>query len=168
VHAKAILLITLLPLLTGCLFYPVRTATPVNIRVVDAETGKPIAGAHVLRIVCDVHDLHCQNGRIDRSQTDNEGFVKVAGETRFGFWAPGPGGIPVPSNQIAIWKEGYYALVFSQFGDIQYIEQSSGRKDIIEAINEIPLDRKFYGRLYDFNEVFSGGQAKLYRKIGSE
>jgi hypothetical protein len=156
--------IALLTLLAGCVvIYPARIVMPLNTRVVDAESDNPIEGAQVLRIVCDVHDTRCRNGRVDRGETDSTGNIKMSGDRKWGVWAAGPGGIPVPNHQIAIWKEGYYAFVFSQYGQIEHIKEFTERDDIIEAIDAIPADRKEHGALDDPDKMFSGGKIKLQK-----
>jgi len=114
---KIILLFSLIPFLTGC-FYPARTIMPLETKVVDAKTGSPIEKATALRVVCDIHDFRCTRGQMDQSETNKDGKVQLDGKWKWRLWFPAPGGLPVPNHHIAIWKSGYKAFVFSQYGNI--------------------------------------------------
>jgi hypothetical protein len=160
---KKALLIFHLFLLTGCIPYPARVVMPLKTQVVDAESGTPIEGAQVLRIVCDVHDMTCKNAKMDRGQSDNNGNIKMEGERKWGLWFPAPGGFPVPNHRIAIWKSGYQAFVFSQYGSIDDIKSFSKREDLKSAIREVPLERKECGADAKPEEMFSGGKIGLLR-----
>ena len=155
--------LALLSLLASCVIYPARIVMSLNTRVVDAESGNPIEGARVLRIVCDVHDSRCIHGRIDQGETDSGGIIKMSGDRKWGLWVAAPGGLPVPNHQIAIWKEGYYAFVFSQYGRIDRLKDFTDREDIIEAIRKIPPDRKECSASDDPDKMFSGGKIKLQK-----
>lgn len=159
---KLILLLSLFPLLTGCP-YPARTVMPLKSQVIDAETGLPIEKATVLRVVCDIHDSRCVHGQIEKAETNKEGRVELEGKRKWGLWFPAPGGLPVPSHQIAIWKAGYQAFVFSQYGDISDIESLTKRDDIKKALQEIPQDRKSYSPSDKPEEMFEGGKINLHK-----
>jgi hypothetical protein len=166
VNIKILIGIALLSLLTGCvLFFPARIVMPLNTTVVDAETGNPVESAKVLRIVCDIHDRSCTHARMDWGQTDQNGVVKASGDRKWGLWVPAPGGLPVPNHQIAIWKEGYYAFVFSQYGNIDDIKERTSRPDIMDAISAIPKDRRQCDADDRPDEMFSGGEVKLYKLV---
>ena len=57
--------------LSSC--YPARIIMPLNTKVVDSETGDPIEGAQVLRIVCDIHDFDGSDAKVERGKTDKDG-----------------------------------------------------------------------------------------------
>lgn len=121
-NIKIVFVFVMVLILSACVFYPARIVMPLNTRIVDSESGNPIEGAQVLRIVCDVHDFDCSNGRIDKTQSDSNGIVKALGSREWGYYVPVPGGFPVPNHQIAIWKEGYYVFIFSQYGSIENVK----------------------------------------------
>jgi len=145
------------------MFYPARTVMPLKTEVVDAESGQPIEGASYLRIVCDVHDFNCSSAKIDRGITRKDGFIEVNGERKWGLYIFAPGGVPVPNHNIAIWKPGYLAFVFSQYGNIETIKETTDREDIIKAINEIPNQRTTFDPSTNPNDLFLNGQIKLHK-----
>ena len=150
--------------LAGCFVFPLRTIEPLKVRVIDASTGTPIAGAIVLRVVCDIHDRDCKNAFIDMNKTNVTGFIRLCGKRNFGSWVAAPGGMPAPNHQIAIWKEGYSAFVFSQFdNDIDKFTSKTSNKTIIEAVSKIPKERRYLSLDTDPNSVFYNGKIKLYR-----
>ncbi|MBI5695132.1 MAG: hypothetical protein HZC51_05230 [Nitrospirae bacterium] len=154
----------MLLLLSGCFPFPARTTMPLRTTVVDAESGAPIEGAKVLRIVCDLHDFDCSHAVIDRGHTDQDGYIKMSGKRKWGIWIPAPGGMPVPNHQIAIWKPGYQAFVFSQYGKVEDVARHTKRNDLKEAIQEIPAERKETTPDDDDPEkMFLGGTVRLYR-----
>jgi hypothetical protein len=161
---RVLLLIIVVLGLYGCV-YPARIKMPIRTQVVDAETGQPIAGARLLQIVCDVHDFGCTHAEVDCAQSNQEGFLEVSGKRQWGFWFPAPGGLPVPNHQVAIWKDGYYAFVFSQYGDFEDFQalRTKKRQDLAHAIAEIPTPRKQYFPNDEPEWMFSDGQIKLYR-----
>jgi len=57
--------LALVTVLSACVF-PVTIVGRLDTKVVDAVTGDPIVGALVLRIVCDIHDFGCQNGKLEK------------------------------------------------------------------------------------------------------
>jgi hypothetical protein len=134
---------------------------PLKTQVIDAENGRPIPDATVLRIICDVHDFSCQQAKLNWGQTDQEGRIKMAGECKWMIVAAAPGGIPVPNHQIAFWKEGYQAFVFSQYGNIAQIKTSTKRTDLIEAIEMIPIERKEYDTSANPDKLFLNGKIML-------
>lgn len=136
--------------ISGCFIFPLKTVEPLKTTVVDSETGEPIAGAVVLRIVCDVHDFSCENALIEKTITNEKGTVRFGSKRKSGPWFPAPGGLPVPNHQIAIWKEGYFAFVFSQYDyDIDNFAAHVKSREIIEAIREIPKERKYLSENID-------------------
>jgi len=159
---KIILLLVLFPLLTGCP-YPARVIMPLETQVLDAENGSPIEGAQVLRIVCDVHDMRCAKGKVERGQTDKNGKIEMNGERKWGVWFPAPGGIPAPNHRIAIWKTGYQAFVFSQYGDINDILSWTDREDLKKAVKEVPKERKTNTPSDNPEQMFERGKIKLQR-----
>lgn len=161
---KRIIMILMMLSISGCvLIYPARIVMPLQTKVVDSRSGKPIENAKVLRIVCDVHDYRCSRGRVDKLETDSDGIVKASGDRKWGAYIPAPGGMPAPNHHIAVWKDGYYAFVFSQYGNIDDIKDRTDRQDIIDAIEEIPGERKESTVYDDPEKMFLGGEVKLYR-----
>lgn len=147
-------------LLAGCIPFPARTVMPLKTQVMDAYSGKPIPDATVLRIVCDVHDHSCENAIINRGKTDQNGYIKMSGNREWGTWVPAPGGFPVPNHQIVIWKDGYTTFVFSQYGSLNSIKTATKNSVLIEAIEEIPKDMKYFGE-GNPNKLFLNGSIKL-------
>jgi len=71
--------------------------------------------------------------------TDQYGAFESEGVSKWRLWIPAPSGLPVRNHQIAIWKEGYFAFVFSQYDrSIEDFKEFVRRQDLIEAIDEIP------------------------------
>jgi hypothetical protein len=159
---KVISVISLLFLLTGCPF-TAQTVMPLESQVVDAETGLPIEMATVLRIVCDIHDRRCTKGKIEKGETDKDGKIKFQGKRQWGLWLPLPGCLPVPNHQIAIWKPGYRAFVFSQYGNIEDLLSSAIREDVKSAIRAIPKDRNNYTPDDTPEKLFQHGIIKLQK-----
>ncbi len=156
------LILFLLPGCTVALF-PAVIVAPIDLKVVDADTGDPINDAVVLRIVCDIHNFRdCTNGMVDRARTDKNGSAKIPDKRKWGIWSAALGGLPVPNHLIAIWKEGYSAFVFSQYENSdEYLLLVCTREDVVEAIKEIPQERRPY---YADTNPFHDNQVKLYRK----
>jgi hypothetical protein len=96
---------------------PLRIAEPLDVTVVDAESGAPIPGATTLYFVCDIHDFDFSAARFERRTSNEKGKVKIHGHRKWGVWFPAPGGLPVPNHFIAIWAPGYSAFVFSQYDE---------------------------------------------------
>jgi len=152
-------------ILPGCLIFPATIIAPLDLRVLDAQTGVPIQGAQILRIVCDIHDFHGSHGVVDRTKTDADGRVRLPGKSRWGIYAPAPGALPVPSHIIAIWKEGYSAFLFTQYERFdENLLEYSRREDIVAALKEIPPDRSTYS---PDTYVFHNNQVRLFRKSNS-
>lgn len=129
--------------LGACIPYPMQTVEPLEVTVVDATTGTPLQDIHYLRIVCDVHDFTCAHAFIDSGISPGAHLV-LAGKRRWGMWSPVPGGMPVPNHQIAIWKTGYQAIIFSQYGNnIDEFSNGTPRADIKHLITQIPQDRNY-------------------------
>jgi len=160
---KKIILLFLLPLLTGCP-YPARTVMPLETQVVDADSGSPIESAIVFRVVCDIHDFRCIHGQVEKGKTDQDRKIELEGKRKWGLWIPAPGGLPVPSHQIAIWKSGYEAFVFSQYGDINDIELSTDREDVKKALQEVPKYRKNYTPDDNPEKMFECGRIMLQKR----
>jgi hypothetical protein len=137
---------------------------PLKARVVDFDTGEPVVDATVLRIVCDVHDFLCSRAKLDRGKTDRNGSIEMAGERRWGAMVPAPGGIPLPNHRVAIWKKGYAAFVFSQYGSIEDVRLGK-RADLIEAIGEIPKERRERTGQDDPERFFASGKIELHRIV---
>lgn len=153
-------------LLAGCCCFPARVAMPLRTTVLDSETGAPIAGAHVVRFVGDVHDRQCQRSTIEQLETDESGLVAAPGRRKWGLWVPAPGLLPVPNHQIAVWKEGYYVWTYSQYGhldDLLTWRRPDDRKDIIEVLSRIPPQRKEMDPTLDPNKVLNGGTIRLQK-----
>jgi len=150
--------------LSGCFAFPLRTIEPLRVTVIDASTGTPIANAIVLRVVCDIHNRDCKDAFIDMNKTNEKGIIRLSGKRDCGPWVAAPGGMPAPNHQIAIWKEGYSAFVFSQFdNDIDKFASKTINKKIIEAVSKIPKERRYLPLDTDPNSVFNNGEIKLYR-----
>ena len=148
----------------GCFVFPLKTVEPLSTTVVDSESGKPIAGAVVLRIVCGIHDFSCKNASIEKKFTNNKGMIYLGSKREWGPWFPAPGGLPVPNHQIAIWKEGYSAFIFLQYNnDIDQFAAHVKSNDIREAIREIPKERKYLSENIDPSTIFVNGKVELYK-----
>jgi len=136
---------------------------PLSTRVVDADSGQPIAGAQVLRIVDDIHGY--RNGhayaQMERSYSDTNGHIEMEGKRKWRFRPLGPGSFPVPNHKIAIWKPGYKAFVFSQYSSISEISSRMDREDLKKAIGEIPRNRIEYGVSDNLNIMLNNGTVKL-------
>jgi hypothetical protein len=164
---KRLLLVLLLVALAGCFPYPARIVMPLRTRVVDAGTGQPISGAKVLRVMCDIHDFTCANAIVDRGETNQEGQIDLPGKRRWQLFIPFPGGMPVPNHQIAIWKPGYVAFVFSQYGDVDHlIRKSCERQDLLAALHEIPAERRVYTPRDQPEQLLLDGRVALERAAG--
>ena len=88
--------IALALLLPGCFPAPLRVANPVNVKVVDAETGLPIAGASVVHIVCDIHDPDCRDATLLRTATRPDGVLTIDGRRQWGIGFPRLAVFPSP------------------------------------------------------------------------
>lgn len=149
---------------------------PLSTRVVDADTGQLIAGAHVLRIVDDFHGYWYgyAHAQMERSYSDTNGHIEMEGKHKWRFRLLGPGRFPVPNHKIAIWKPGYKAFVFSQYSSISEISSCTEREDLKKAIGEIPLNRIEYGVSDNLNIMLNNGTVKLQPdrkfevKVGSD
>ena len=150
--------------LSGCAIYPMQTIMPLESKVVDSETGKPLHNIQYIRIVCDIHDFDCSGASLEEGIAQNGSKFELDNERRWGLYVFVPGGLPVPNHQIAIWKKGYKAVVFSQYdGNIDQFASKAERLDIREAINKIPKQRVYITKYDDPNEIFGGGIIKLER-----
>ena len=126
-------------LLPGCFPAPLRVANPVNEKVVDAETGLPIAGASVVHIVCDIHDPDCRDATLLRTATRPDGVLTIDGRRQWGIWISAPGGLPVSVHFTAIWAEGYSAFVRGDYrATVHNLQRRVQRQDLIEALESIP------------------------------
>jgi hypothetical protein len=136
---------------------------PLATQIVDAETGKPIAGADILRVIPDIHDRAWNDAIMDRGRSDQNGNIKMGETSIWIFTYSGSGRIPHPNHQIIIWKSGYSAFVFSQCNDNIDHAYLSNREDMKKAVDEIPLERKVYKDNKEVSAMLSGGKVKLYR-----
>ena len=164
-----VILIPLILLHSGCLIFPMKVVLPLTTITIDAETEEPIFGASVLRIVCDMHDFDCSNAYMDLGSTNKNGLINLPGKRKWGIWILAPGGLPAPNHHIAIWKKGYSAFVFTQYDD--HFEKSNfsmNRQDIQEAINKIPIERRYMNEDQSPNELFDGGKIRLFRLQGKD
>lgn len=145
----------LLSVWVACFYSPQRAyvALPLKVQVIDAEKGLPIDGAEVLRIVADYHDRAGSRAVMDRTHSDENGNIRLAGRQKWVFLS-GPGRLPLPNHQIAVWKPGYKAFVFSQYGDIHEIYSGKDRIDLIKALETIPLERRVYRPDKETNGMF--------------
>lgn len=101
----------LLYLLTGC--STMLSAEPVTARVVDADTGKPLAGVAVMAYwelhngSLTGHSFGCGAVDVEGSVTDQEGQFHIPG------WGPvsifGSCGMREASPSMILFKSGYYA-----------------------------------------------------------
>jgi len=148
--------------LGGCCIAPLRVASPLEVTVVDAETGNPIPDAKVVYIVSDLHDWLCKGGRVVRTVSDKNGQVDISGKRRWGFYIAAPGGLPVPDHLIAIWAPGYSAYIFSQYADIaERKKRCENRSDIVEALFEIPQEQRITDPWLNVKSNLIGGKIKL-------
>ncbi|MGZ8218872.1 hypothetical protein [Methylomagnum sp.] len=147
---------------TGC-FYLALVKMPISTQIVDAETGQPIAGARLLQVVCDVHDFDCVHGEIDLVQSNQDGLVEVNGKHKWGLWFPAPGGLPSPNHQIAVWKDGYYTFLFSQYSDFESLQKrlTEKRQDLAQMMSMVPTPRKQYSP-DQLERMLSDGQIELH------
>jgi hypothetical protein len=127
----------------------------------------PISGATVLRVMRDVHDFGCTNVVLDRGLTDQEGWISLPGKRKWRMVIPAPGGLPVPNHQIAIWKQGYLAFVFSQYGNIDELTRACRREDLLAALDEVPAERRVHTPADEPDKLFLDGKVTLEREQGS-
>jgi len=138
-----------------------RTVEPVDAKVIDANTGKQLDDVNYLRIACDVHDFGCGHALLEKG-ISREGILQLDSKRRWGLWMPVPGGVPVPNHQIAVWKDGYYAFIFSQYdANIDEFARRANRADIKSAIDQIPKERKYLYSNQNPNDILLGGVIKL-------
>lgn len=166
-------LVVSLFILTGCLpiHDTIRVAEPLDVIVIDAETEKPIPGASVVYLVCDLHDYVCDKGKLIRTISNEMGEVKIEGETKTGTWILAPGGLPVPDHLIAIWAPGYSAFVFIQHKSadapidelLERKKKSIRRRDILEALQEIPEDKASSDERLNSKKELIGGKIRLLK-----
>lgn len=160
-------------ILTGCIpiHDTIRTAEPLDVLVVDAETEKPIAGASVVYLVCDLHDYGCSRGKLICTTSNEKGEIKIEGETKTGTWVPAPGGLPVPDHLIAIWALGYSSFVFIQYKSadapiaelLERKKKSITRTDILKALLEIPEDKASSDERLNPKKELIGGKIRLLK-----
>jgi hypothetical protein len=160
-------------ILTGCIpvHNTIRLAEPLEVIVLDTETEKPIAGASVIYLVCDLHDYGCNRGKLIRTTSNEKGEVKIEGETKTGTWVPAPGGLPVPDHLIAIWAEGYSAFVFIQYKPadapmdelLERKKKSMTKADILKALHEIPKDKASSDERLNSKKELIGGKIRLLK-----
>jgi len=149
-------------ILSGCFVWPMKVAYELEVTVVDAKTERPIPGAQVVYLACDVHDFDCSHARLIRTVGDKEGVVDIAGKRRWGIWIPAPGGLPVPDHLVAIWAPGYSAFVHSQYGDSpERRREETLRQDIKEALKAIPAERSSSDESLNPKTQLIGGKIKL-------
>lgn len=148
--------------LGGCIPWPIQIIEPLDVSVVDATTGQPLANVEYLRIVCDVHDFTCAHARVDAGLAA-DGHLALPGRRDWGPWTPVPGGLPAPNHQIAIWKPGYQAFVFSQYDDdIDSFASKIERLDIKRQTARIPHERT-YLHSAEPEKILRGGIIRLQR-----
>ena len=149
-------------LLSGCFVAPLRVANPLAVTVVDADNGTPIPQATVIYIVSDIHDYACKEGRVVRTTGDKQGSVYIPGKRRWGFYIAAPGGLPVADHLIAIWAPGYSTYIFSQYSNITtWNRLCRDRSDILQAISEIPQEKRIDDPWLNLRADLIGGKIKL-------
>jgi hypothetical protein len=149
---------------SGC-FLPWRVAEPVKFTVIDAKTEAPIPNAKVVYLACDVHDSSCQHAHLVRSTSSANGAVKIDGHREWAFLVPVPGNIPVPNHFVAIWAPGYSAFAYGQYGDsVASRKRAIARKDILDALNEIPDDHASSAPSLNPSRELEGGTIRLRRQ----
>ncbi len=124
----------------GCV-WPMTVAEALDVRVMDSKTMSPIPFAEVVYLACDWHDFDCNQARLIRTRADKHGALMIDRQRRWGLWLPAPGGIPVPIHLIAIWSSGYSPFIFGPEDVIQRRIPWTPRRDIRDALEEIPLER---------------------------
>lgn len=159
-------------ILTGCRG-TLHVAQPLDVIVVDAETEKPIAGASIVYIACDLHNPYSchEYGKLIRTTSNEKGEVKIEGETKTGTWLPFPGGLPTPNHLIAIWAPGYSAFVFSQYKVtdatidelLERKKKSVARTDMLKALQEIPEDKASSDERLNPKKELIGGKIRLLK-----
>lgn len=153
------LIISICLFVSGCVVFPMQTVMPLEAKIIDAHTAEELKGIRYLRIVCDLHDYGCNKALLEDGVFDSD--IKLENKRQWGLYIAAPGGLPVPNHQIAIWKEGYSAIVFSQYDDnINDFAKSVERIDIKDAINEIPTARRQISPS-EARELFFNGTIKL-------
>jgi hypothetical protein len=160
-----ITVVTLLSLVTSsCCIAPLRVANPLEVTVIDAESGSPIPDAQVIYIVSDLHDYLCKGGRVVRTTSDTSGNVDISGKRKWGFYIAAPGGLPVPDHLIAIWASGYSTYLFSQYSNIaERKKRCENRSDILQALSEIPHEQQILDPWLNLKSNLIGGIIKLPR-----
>lgn len=150
--------------LSGCFVAPLRVANPLEVTVIDAETGNPIPDAQVIYIVSDLHDSLCKGGRVVHTTSDKSGNIDISGKRKWGFYIAAPGGLPVPDHLIAIWASNYSTYLFSQYASIDgRKKRCENRSDILQALSEIPKGSiSSDPRLNPLSELM-GGKIKLMK-----
>jgi len=146
---------------SGCIL-PMRIVEPIDTRVIDADTGKQLDNVDYLRISCDVHDFSCSHALLEKG-ISHDGNLQLDGKRQWGLWMPVPGGVPVPNHQIAVWKDGYYAFVFSQYDrTIDEFARRADRADIRIAVEQVPKERKYLYSHQNPNDILLGGVIRLF------
>jgi hypothetical protein len=161
---QSLVLILLAANIGGCIIWPLKISSELEVQVLDAATGAPIPHAHVVYVACDIYDFDCSHARVVRTTANEKGEIDIESMRRFGFWVLAPGGLPVPNHLIAIWASNYGAFVFSQYGDtIDQRKQQTKRQDIMNVLNEIPSDQSSSGELLNPITELIGGKIKLVK-----
>ena len=161
---KSSALIGVCVLLAGCFVAPLRVMEPLEVTVIDAETGSPIPNAEIVYLACDVHNRQCSHAHLVRTASSNSGVITIDERRKWGTWFPAPGGLPVPNHLIAIWAPGYSAYVFAQYGDtVESRKRGITRADILDALNAIPKDQSSSEPLLNPVKNLNGGKIRLKR-----
>lgn len=148
---------------TSCIVFPWETVLPVESKVIDDQTGKELVNINYLRIVIDVHDFGCNKPYLEEGVIEKGLEFHLDNKREWGVYLPVPGGLPVPMHYIAIWKEGYHAVVFSPYdlNDEKLSQECSNHENIKYALEKIPKPRTFITQPFDINEKLLGGTIKL-------
>jgi hypothetical protein len=150
----------------GCIVAPLPVSSPLDVSVVDAETGAPIARAAVVYFVCDIHDFDCSEGRLVRTESGPGGKVTIPRRWRWGLWIAAPGGLPVPNHFIAIQAPGYAPFVFSQYEDsLERVIARIGvtRPDVAAELRTLPAGSSSSDRSINASSELIGGKIRLRR-----
>ncbi len=157
---KLLGLLVLILCTTSCFVFPLETVMPVEITVIDARTGKELVNIHYVRIVIDVHDFRCIKPFLEEGIIENGREFHLDNKREWGVYMPAPGGLPVPMHHIAIWKDGYKAVVFSPFdlNDEKLSQRCSNHANIQRVLKTIPMSQTFIKEPF---EKLLGGTVKL-------
>lgn len=174
------LLLTLSYLITGCTIFPRSySAAPIGGRVIDRETGQPIAGAYVVAVYNLVMGMEGGTHtplHYEETRTDHEGRFHFDGFEKTRIPTPRAARNATLQNEdpsLRIFAEGYSPSAFGRdFGSRTYrlshrVSILDGRDFGLRPFNDTPLDEQIrdYARKTDsLGTTISGGYPDPYKK----